>query len=567
MKNELVYIKEITKKGLLSYTFSMPQIWIIISLSTLHHIITVAIPFCIIFMMSQLWYIYDPLTYIELAFGFIIIGSLWMLTSFIKDRIFYNLLLKLSTEISTETLALLNQLPYTQIANLPIESQLNRFDPLENLSYSWLNSIVKPMLDLPLIIISFSIICLILGFTYFSCIMVILLSVLVINNYKNKISSNKENNIPDSIFNGTVRDIINNLTLIQSHHKQSFFEQKCSNLIEKKNVNSYIVNTKKAILSNLSDSVTLLVYIVSLLFAVIYALNNFIDTGLLIAILLLTWFSITPIKSILSAIDEIPKAKEIVRQFKSLLKTNQGIQRHKKHKFNENFQGNIIFNNVSFTYGNGSKFILNNINMSVNKGELLVINGPSGSGKSTILKLISGLVDKSAGVILIDQDVSQIDPDSLCDKILFVSNESYFEAGTIKDNMKILNNNKTCDDLQNTLNQLHIHSDINSNVINKYKVGEFAPTKNNKFSYQEIANKLVLAKLSYDISGKIILLDEPIVNEKDNEFEYFTKTISKLKLNNTIVIASRYNFYAPLADKVLMLNNGSIYKQWETSKS
>lgn len=563
--SDLTYIKAITKKGLLSYTLSIPKIWLLIMLSTLHHIITVSVPFFLIFMMSQLWYINDPITYIQLGFGFIIIGSLWMLTSFIKDRIFYNLLLNYSTGISTETIELLNQLPYSQIGNLPIESQLSRFSPLDNLSYSWLNNIVKPILDLPLIIISFSIICLILGFTYFSFITVILLSVIFINKYKSKLTVNKDDKISESVFSGTLNDIINNLALIHSHNKKQFFEQKCNDLIENKCINNYILNTKKAILSNISESITLLLYIGALIFAVIYTLNDYIDIKFLIAILLLTWFSIAPLKTILSALDEIPKANEVVRQFKSLLKANQSIQRHKKQQLDESFQGNIIFNNVSFSYGNGSKFMINNINLSIKRGELLVINGPSGSGKSTILKLMSGLIDKSAGMILIDHEIDHIDPNSLNDKILLISNDSYFDTESIKDNLKINLDNKTCDELQTTVKQLNISADINCNTINKYKVGEFSAIDSNKISYHEIINKIILSKLSDNITGKIILLDEPIVNEKDNEFEYLANILSKLKSKNTIVIASRYNFYSPLADKVIMLNNGTIYKQWETS--
>lgn len=178
---------------------------------------------------------------------------------------------------------------------------------------------------------------------------------------------------------------------------------------------------------------------------------------------------------------------------------------------------------------------------------------------------MSGLIDKSAGMILIDHEIDHIDPNSLNDKILLISNDSYFDTESIKDNLKINLDNKTCDELQTTVKQLNISADINCNTINKYKVGEFSAIDSNKISYHEIINKIILSKLSDNITGKIILLDEPIVNEKDNEFEYLANILSKLKSKNTIVIASRYNFYSPLADKVIMLNNGTIYKQWETS--
>lgn len=49
---------------------------------------------------------------------------------------------------------------------------------------------------------------------------------------------------------------------------------------------------------------------------------------------------------------------------------------------------------------------LDNISFSVNEGEFISIVGPSGCGKSTILSILSGLLGKSKGDIILDNNYS-----------------------------------------------------------------------------------------------------------------------------------------------------------------
>lgn len=49
---------------------------------------------------------------------------------------------------------------------------------------------------------------------------------------------------------------------------------------------------------------------------------------------------------------------------------------------------------------------LDNISFNVNEGEFISIVGPSGCGKSTILSILSNLLEKSRGEIILDNDYS-----------------------------------------------------------------------------------------------------------------------------------------------------------------
>lgn len=50
----------------------------------------------------------------------------------------------------------------------------------------------------------------------------------------------------------------------------------------------------------------------------------------------------------------------------------------------------------------GAKEVLNDVNFDVMPGETLAIIGPSGTGKSTVIKVLTGLIQPTAGSVIID---------------------------------------------------------------------------------------------------------------------------------------------------------------------
>lgn len=50
----------------------------------------------------------------------------------------------------------------------------------------------------------------------------------------------------------------------------------------------------------------------------------------------------------------------------------------------------------------GAKKVLNDVNFDVMPGETLAIIGPSGTGKSTVIKVLTGLLQPTAGSVIID---------------------------------------------------------------------------------------------------------------------------------------------------------------------
>lgn len=99
--------------------------------------------------------------------------------------------------------------------------------------------------------------------------------------------------------------------------------------------------------------------------------------------------------------------------------------------------GDIEFQNVSFSYAEKNENVLDNINLKVDAGSYLALVGPSGAGKTTLCSLILRFYDVSSGRITIDgYDIRDIRLKDLRRNIGVVQQDVYLFAGTIMDNIR-----------------------------------------------------------------------------------------------------------------------------------
>ena len=134
------------------------------------------------------------------------------------------------------------------------------------------------------------------------------------------------------------------------------------------------------------------------------------------------------------AFTAIPRAKASGDRVREVMETTPSIIGGRIK--DEVKQGNIIFDNVSFSYS-GNDAVLKNISLQINAGEHIGILGSTGAGKSSLVSLIPRFYDATDGRILIDGiDVKDYDLSVLRQKIGFVLQESVLFSGSIAENIK-----------------------------------------------------------------------------------------------------------------------------------
>lgn len=136
--------------------------------------------------------------------------------------------------------------------------------------------------------------------------------------------------------------------------------------------------------------------------------------------------------------------------------------------------GEIIFENVSFTYANGRP-ILRNVSFSIPAGSSVALVGPSGCGKSTFLRLLLRFYEPSHGHIYIDgQDITQLNLESLRKNIGIVPQDVSLFNKTIFDNIKYGKPDATDEEVYEAARLANIHAIIKTYFPEGYSthVGE-----------------------------------------------------------------------------------------------
>lgn len=212
----------------------------------------------------------------------------------------------------------------------------------------------------------------------------------------------------------------------------------------------------------------------------------------------------------------------------------------------------ITFNHVSYIYQGNSESSLEDISFSIQKGQTLGIIGATGSGKSTLVDLIPRFYDCTEGSVLIDGvDVKEYTRDDLINKIGIVPQKAVLFQGTIRDNMKISNENATDEDIWNALETAQAKEVVES----KDGKLDYVVEQNGRNLSGGQRQRLTIARALVK-KPEIILLDD---SASALDFATDAKLRTALsKLTMTTVIVSQRTSSIRHADTILVLDDGKL---------
>ena len=103
----------------------------------------------------------------------------------------------------------------------------------------------------------------------------------------------------------------------------------------------------------------------------------------------------------------------------------------------EELEGSLSFENVTFTYPNDEEPILKDVSFDIAAGEMVGVVGATGAGKSTLAQLIPRLFDPQQGSIKIGgKDIRTVSEGTLRKTVSIVLQRAILFSGTIADNLR-----------------------------------------------------------------------------------------------------------------------------------
>lgn len=219
--------------------------------------------------------------------------------------------------------------------------------------------------------------------------------------------------------------------------------------------------------------------------------------------------------------------------------------------------GKVTFKDVTFTYDDTNITALKNINFTVKSGETLAILGKTGSGKSTIIELISRLYDTDKGVILLDDTpIEKTNLDDIRNQIGFVPQDPFLFSESIEDNIKFGKDDATEEEIITAAKNADVHKNI-VDFPNGYKtvLGERGVTLSGGQKQRVSIARAIIKK------PKILIFDDCLSAVDTETEEKILSNLERISKNITTFIISHRISSAKNADKIIVLDNGSITQQ------
>lgn len=377
----------------------------------------------------------------------------------------------------------------------------------------------------------------------------------IMHSTENEISIVVENNAKMNQIKG---DIFKSIEFI----KTANLEDKKLNQVRKANNNINKIWGKVAALDTLtgiwsSGFMTLLFTGLTFAVGAIFIFNDFMGftLGNLVSVVSYAGLLYNKVNIILNT--KISKKKEDANFKEAIsylsLKDERDVN---KGLLDFKFKHEIKLENLSFRYTD-EKTILHNINITIPYNKWTSIVGQTGSGKSTIFNLMLKLYNPNKNELFVDDvDIVGINSFSIRNNIIKISQNITLFPGSILDNMKLINENISLEDIDKVLEIACLDKFVKSLPKGiDTDIGEMG-----KLISGGEKQRLSLA-IGLLRKGKTLLLDEITSNLDLETTKYIELNLKKLlDYGYTIISISHDQNFIDVSDVIYEIKDGQAIR-------
>ncbi|MBP7074581.1 MAG: ABC transporter ATP-binding protein [Rhabdochlamydiaceae bacterium] len=290
-------------------------------------------------------------------------------------------------------------------------------------------------------------------------------------------------------------------------------------------------------------------------YMVVCWMQGVITTGEIIQIFNTTWNVMMMLWFAGEVIPQFFQSIGIASQALTVMQDPQDVLDKPNAKPLDAKQGEIIFENVSFQYG--EKELFQNKAVHIKAGEKVGLVGYSGAGKSTFVNLILRFYPVEKGRILIDgQDIAGVTLESLRSQVTLIPQDPLLFHRSLEDNIRYGRIDASKEEVIQAAKLAHCDEFIKRSPQGYASLVGERGTKLSGGERQRIA--IARAMLT---GAPILILDEATSALDSVTERYIQDSLEKLMQNRTtLVIAHRLSTLAKM-DRILVFDHGKIVEQ------
>ena len=223
----------------------------------------------------------------------------------------------------------------------------------------------------------------------------------------------------------------------------------------------------------------------------------------------------------------------------------------------EELEGSLSFENVTFTYPNDEEPILKDVSFDIAAGEMVGVVGATGAGKSTLAQLIPRLFDPQQGSIKIGgKDIRTVSEGTLRKTVSIVLQKAILFSGTIADNLRQGKGDATVSEMERAARIAQA-----SEFISRMDLAFESPVEERGTNFSG-GQKQRMSIARGIVSNPRILIFDDSTSALDAKSEGLVQeALNKdLKGTTTIIIAQKISSVVH-ADKIIVLDQGRLIGQ------
>ena len=312
---------------------------------------------------------------------------------------------------------------------------------------------------------------------------------------------------------------------------------------------------KATFYSSLTNPVTRfvnsIVYMAVVLLGAVFVIRDSLSVGMLVSFLSYANQYTKPFNEISGVVTELQNALACAQRVFDLLSEPEMTK--DGEKLPEKKHGEVVFNDVSFSYTQDKKLI-ENFNLKVIPGQKIAIVGPTGCGKTTLINLLMRFYDVDGGSIVVDGvNINDMPREALRGSFGMVLQETWLKSGTVKENLKMGKPDATDEEMIEKAKLTRAHS-----FIKRLPEGYDTLIGESGGSLSEGQKQLLCIT-------RVMLMDPPMLILDEATSSIDTRTEMKIqqafdilmKGKTAFVVAHRLSTIQN-ADKILVMNDGKI---------
>ena len=466
---------------------------------------------------------------------------------------------RIDNQVNEHAFRHLLYLPLTFTENAPIGSQLTRLNQITSVRDAFTGTLATALFDLPFLVIFIVAVALIGGPLVFIPLSLVfayaVLAAWAIPTIKRlvKLSGNKKS----QLHNLTVEAVAAQSAIFDLS-AEDIWLRKHRKLSAEFSVANMNVRQLNGFVQAISQALVTFAGVLTLAIGVNLVIAGELSAGALIAVMALSWRVLGPIRTIFLSSLTLGQTLQSIDQINRLLRIPLEREPNVAPSIPRTFEGEILFDRISFRYPAQKEPALRSVSFSVKPGEMLCICGASGSGKSTTLRMLMGLYPQQAGSVFVGGvDLRQIDPGEWRQSIGVAPESADFFFGTVAQNLRLANPSASDAEIQ------HISETFR---LDQYYGGaldrgiETKITGSALKTWPDALKKRLLLCRAFLSEQSLYLLDCPADNLDAEGEMALLQLIQERRQSSKIIMTTHRPSHMRLADRVLWLDHGAIRK-------